>query len=54
MMLLRIVDKFNRVCKKRKLKVDVGKNNVIVFESPREQILQSHTDFEKRAGQCKI
>ncbi len=36
-MLLRIVDEFDRVCKRRKLKVNSGKSKVIVFERAREQ-----------------
>ncbi len=31
-MLQRIVDKFGRVCKRRKLKVNAGKSKVMVFE----------------------
>ncbi len=31
-MLQRIVDEFNRVCKRRKLKVNAGKSKVMVFE----------------------
>ncbi len=31
-MLQRIVDKFDRVCKRRKLEVNSGKSKVIVFE----------------------
>ncbi len=42
-MLQRIVDEFNRVCKKRKLKVNVGKSKVLVFS--RLLILQSHIEW---------
>ncbi len=56
-MLQRIVDESDRVCKRRKLKVNAGKNKVMVFEKAREQT----TDFAKpyRVGSeailgCKI
>ncbi len=42
-MLQRIVDTFDRICKRRKLKVNAGKSKVIVFEKAREQT----TDFAK-------
>ncbi len=42
-MLHRIVDEFDRVCKRRKLKVSAGKSKVMVFETAREQII----DFAK-------
>ncbi len=35
--LQRIVDEFDRVCKKRKLKMNAGKSKVMVFERAREQ-----------------
>ncbi len=38
-MLQRIVDEFDRVCKRRKLKVDAGKSKVMVFERAREQTI---------------
>ncbi len=38
-MLQGIVDEFDRVCKRRELKVNAGKSKVIVFESPREQTI---------------
>ncbi len=38
-MLQRIVDKFDRVCKRRKLKVNAGKSKVMVFERAREQTI---------------
>ncbi len=56
-MLQRIVDEFDRVCKRRKLKVNVGNSKVMVFERAREQTI----DFAKsyRVGSeailgCKI
>ncbi len=38
-MLQRIVDEFDRVCKRRVLKVNAGKNKVMVFKRAREQII---------------
>ncbi len=38
-MLQRIIDEFDRVCKKRKLKVNAGKSKVMVFETAREQTI---------------
>ncbi len=56
-MLQWIVDEFDRVCRKRKLKVNAGKSKVMVFERAREQTI----DFAKpyRVGSeamtgCKI
>ncbi len=56
-MLQRIVDEFDRVCKRRKLKVNASKSKVMVFEQAREQTI----DFAKpyRVGSeavlgCKI
>ncbi len=56
-MLQRTVDKFDRVCRTRKLKVNTDKSKVMVFERAREQTI----DFSKpyRAGSeailgCKI
>ncbi len=42
-MLKRIVDEFDRVCKRRKLKVNAGKSKVMVFERAKEQTI----NFEK-------
>ncbi len=41
--LQRIGDEFDRVCRRRKLKVNTGKNKVMVFERAREQTI----DFAK-------
>ncbi len=41
--LQRIVDEFDRVCKRRKLKVSTGKSEVMVFERAREKTI----DFGK-------
>ncbi len=56
-MLQRITDEFNRLCKRRQLKVNAGKSKVKVFERAREQTI----DFAKpyRVGSeaifgCKI
>ncbi len=55
--LQRIVDELDRICKRRKLKVNTSKSKVMVFERAREQTI----DFEKlyRVGSeailgCKI
>ncbi len=42
-MLQRIVDEFDRICKRKKLKVNAGKSKVIVFEKAGEQTI----DFAK-------
>ncbi len=39
-MLQRIVDEFDRVCKRRKLKVNAGKSKVMVFERARKQTIK--------------
>ena len=38
-MLQKAVDEFHRVCKRRKLKVNVGKSKVMVFERPKDEII---------------
>ncbi len=38
-MLQSIVDEFDRLCKRRKLKVNAGKSTVMVFERAREQTI---------------
>ncbi len=38
-MLQRIVDEFDKVCKRKKLKVNAGKSKVMVFERAREQTI---------------
>ncbi len=50
-MLQKIVDEFDRVCKRRKLKVNAGKCKVMVFEREQESrqlILQNHTEWGRR------
>ncbi len=42
-MFQRIVDAFDRICKRRKLKVNAGKSKVMVFEKAGEQTI----DFAK-------
>ncbi len=42
-MLQRIVDEFDRICKRRTLKVNAGKSKVMVFEKAGEQTI----DFAK-------
>ncbi len=44
-MLQRIVDEFDRICKCRKLKMNAGKNKVLVFESARERIIDFATMY---------
>ncbi len=56
-MLQRIIDEFDRVCKRRKLKVNAGKSKVIVFERAREQTVNFAKSY--RVGSeailgCKI
>ncbi len=48
-MLQGTVDETDRVCKKRKLKVNAGKSKVMVFERTKEQtiILQSHIEWDQ-------
>ncbi len=38
-LLQRIVDEFDRVCRRRKSKVNVDKSKVMVFERAREQTI---------------
>ncbi len=38
-LLQRIVYKFDRVCKRRKLKINAGKSKMMVFEGAREQTI---------------
>ncbi len=43
----RIVDAFDRICKRRKLKVNAGKSKVMVFEKAGEQ---TDRQTESRVG----
>ncbi len=45
-MLQRIVDESDRVCKRRKLKVNEGKSKVMVFERAREQAIGCFSIWE--------
>ncbi len=50
-MLQRIVDELDRVCRRRKLKVNAGKSKVMVFERTRKQTInfawgQSYVNME--------
>ncbi len=50
-MLQRIADAFDRICKRRKLKVNAGKSKMMVFEKAEEHallILQSRIEWGKR------
>ncbi len=56
-MLQRTVDEFERVCKRRKLKVNVGKSKVMVFERAREQTIdfaKPHRVGSEAIPDCKI
>ncbi len=48
-MLQRIVDDFDRVCKRRKLKVNAGKSKVMVFERVREQTVNFAKPYRVRS-----
>ncbi len=48
-MLQRIVDEFDRICKRRKLKVNSGKSKVMVFERAKEQAINFAKPY--RVGQ---
>ncbi len=55
--LQRIVDEFDRVCKRRKLKVNAGKSRVMVFERARKQTINFAKPFRVRSEailECKI
>ncbi len=52
-----IVDKFDRVCKRKKLKVNAGKSKVMVFERAREQIINLAKSYRVESEAilgCKI
>ncbi len=56
-MLQRIIDEFDRVCKRRKLKVNAGKSKMMVFERARDQTVNFANPY--RVGSeailgCKI
>ncbi len=56
-MLQRIVNEFERVCKRRKLKVNAGKSKVMVFERAREQTINCAKPYRVGADAilgCKI
>ncbi len=38
-MLQRIVDEFDKICKRRRLKINAGKSKVMIFKRAREQTL---------------
>ncbi len=48
--LQRIVDEFDRVCNRRKLKVNAGKSKVMVFKKAREQKIPSFNNSVNLAG----
>ncbi len=45
-MLQRIVDEFDRVCKRRKLKLSADKSKVMIFKRAREQTLNLQRHIE--------
>ncbi len=56
-MLQRIVDEFERVCKRRKLKVNASKSKVMFFERAREQTIDFAKPYRVGTGakpECKI
>ncbi len=46
--LQRIVNKFYSVCKRRKLKVNAGKSEVMVFERREEEVIDFNTTYRVR------
>ncbi len=46
--LLRVVNEFFSVCKRRKLKVSAGKSKVIVFERREEEVINFNTAYRVR------
>ncbi len=56
-MLQTIVDEFDRVCKRRKLRVNAGKSKVMVFEMAREQVIDFAKQYRVKAKgttKCRI
>ncbi len=56
-MLQRIVDEFDRVCRRRQLKVNSGKSTVMVFERARGQTIDFSKPYRVGSGAvpgCKI
>ncbi len=47
--LQRIVGEFDKVCKRRKLRVNAGKSKVMVFERAREQVIDFAKSYRVRA-----
>jgi len=48
-MLQKVVDEFDTVCKRRKLKVNVGKSKVMVFERARGEMVEFMRPYRVRA-----
>lgn len=44
-----IVDEFDRVCMRRKLKENVGQSNIVIFERAREQTIKFVKSYQGRA-----
>ncbi len=56
-MLQRIVDEFDRLCKRRKLIVNAGKSKVMVFERARKQTINLAKPYRvgsEAIPECKI
>lgn len=52
-MLLVIISDFDVVCKRSKLRVNIGRSKVMVSDKTRDQILQSHVELRQRERQTK-
>ncbi|WP_435316575.1 reverse transcriptase domain-containing protein, partial [Klebsiella pneumoniae] len=55
--LQRVVDEFCRVCERRKLKVNVSKSKVMVFERRRSEVVEFQRPYRVEVdvvGECKI
>ncbi len=49
----RVVNEFYSVCKRRKLKVNAGKSNMMVFESREEEVVDFNTAYRVRLLKVK-
>ncbi len=43
--LQRVVNEFYRICKRRKLKMNAGKNKVMVFQKKEEEVIDFNTAY---------
>ena len=56
-MLQRAVDEFHSVCKRRKLKVNVGKSKVMVYERPKDEMSSFAKPYRVRTEcmkECRV